>query len=93
MTRLSKLLESGMAQRREIDGDSAKQTATLILSKRVPDKSSFTVLTAGRYTDTLAKTADGWRFTRRRIELDIDISHIVAAFSPPAAVPASLAAV
>ncbi|MTD53176.1 nuclear transport factor 2 family protein [Amycolatopsis pithecellobii] len=50
-----------------VDGDTAQQTCTLILSKRSPGKEagSSVWVTAGRYSDTLRRTPEGWRFARR----------------------------
>lgn len=50
----------------EIDGDSATQVCTLLLTRREPEPGTGT----GRYTDSLVRTADGWRFASRRAKLD-----------------------
>lgn len=54
----------------EIDGDSAKQVCTLILSRRRREPNASTFGLTGRYEDELVRTPGGWRFRRRTITLD-----------------------
>lgn len=53
----------------EIDGDRATQECTLLLCTRSRGRGVAAMLT-GRYSDELVRTPDGWRFTRRVVEVD-----------------------
>ncbi len=59
----------------EVDGDRATQDVTvMILNRPKPDAGPGERTTkldrSGRYHDELARTPDGWRFTRRTATLD-----------------------
>ena len=64
------------------DGGQATQVCSLLLGRRAADKSSFSLLTSGRYADRLVKTTEGWRFAHRRIDTDRDIMAVVGELSP-----------
>jgi uncharacterized protein (TIGR02246 family) len=53
----------------EIEGDQATQVCALFLTSRAFEDGQLT-LTMGRYFDTLTRTAEGWRFTRREGFID-----------------------
>ena len=74
----------------DIDGDQATQVATLLLAKRQQDKSSVELVTTGRYRDELQRTAAGWRFIHRRVELDLDMETVYVKLTgaPPPLPPA-----
>jgi uncharacterized protein (TIGR02246 family) len=59
----------------EVDGDAAVQDVKLlVLSRPAPDAPAGArqskLTNTGRYHDTLLRTPDGWRFTRRTAFLD-----------------------
>ena len=59
----------------DVDGDRATQVVTLlVLARPAPDapreERRSRLVRTGRYTDELARTAQGWRFARRRVVLD-----------------------
>lgn len=58
----------------EVDGDRAVQDVKLlVLSRPAPEAgpgARTTLTNSGRYHDTLVRTPDGWRFTRRTAFLD-----------------------
>lgn len=53
----------------DINGDAATQLCTLLLCTRSPRRHVAALFT-GRYADELVRTAGGWRFRRRVIEVD-----------------------
>ncbi|MFN0096801.1 MAG: nuclear transport factor 2 family protein [Dehalococcoidia bacterium] len=54
-----------------VDGDGAKASgACYLLLWRLQAGAAPSVLVSGVYHDELAKTADGWRFTSRRVAPD-----------------------
>ncbi len=53
----------------EINGDTATQLCTLLLCTR-SRRRHVAALFTGRYADDLVRTAGGWRFRRRVIEVD-----------------------
>jgi hypothetical protein len=57
-----------------IDGDEAVQVCSLLMFRRHADRSTPTLLTTGRYHDELVRTAGGWRFAVRHIELHAPIA-------------------
>jgi hypothetical protein len=60
----------------EVDGDVARQTSRLITTYKAPDRSANEFVGTGIYTDELRRTADGWRFHRRRVDLDLEPSEV-----------------
>jgi hypothetical protein len=62
-------------QRVTVSGDSARQQARVVLGHRSPrrEPGTSTWLTAGSYDDTLALTADGWRFVSRAFRPDASL--------------------
>jgi len=52
-----------------IDGDGPSATGSAFLIVYLTD-GGYKVITTGRYADELAKTDDGWRFTRRAFTPD-----------------------
>ncbi|MCV7408176.1 hypothetical protein AWC05_08320 [Mycobacterium florentinum] len=65
----------------DVSGDRATQVATLLLAKRQKDKSTWDLVTSGRYTDAFARTPSGWRFVHRRVDLDLDIDAVYIALT------------
>jgi uncharacterized protein (TIGR02246 family) len=59
-----------------IDGDRARQTSRVIAVRAAPDKSEVFFVSTGMYTDELIRTAEGWRFLRRRGELDLEYEQV-----------------
>jgi hypothetical protein len=53
----------------EISGDAATHVSTLALITRSRSRGLMAIFT-GRYTDELVRTADGWRFSRRVVDVD-----------------------
>ncbi|MHB8329737.1 MAG: nuclear transport factor 2 family protein [Acidimicrobiales bacterium] len=58
-----------------VDGDRAVQDVTVLVVNRPkpdagPDERRSTLERTGRYHDDVVRTADGWRFARRRVTLD-----------------------
>lgn len=51
----------------ELDGDRARQTAYLSV---VATGAEPRIVQTGRYVDELVRTADGWRYARRTLTLD-----------------------
>lgn len=60
----------------EIDGDSATQRLRMLSVYRAEDLSRNDFVCSGWYQDELKRTADGWRYFRRRAELDLDITAV-----------------
>lgn len=54
-----------------VDGDTAVQEVTLLVVARpAAGQHGSTLQSSGRYVDDLVRTAEGWRFARRRATLD-----------------------
>ncbi|MDQ0382748.1 nuclear transport factor 2 family protein [Amycolatopsis thermophila] len=64
----------------EVDGDTATQTATLLMGHRRDDRASSTVVTTGLYQDKLVRTPDGWRFTHRLVSTDLTFRRVNKTF-------------
>lgn len=56
-----------------VEGDRAVQQCSLLLLRRQRDRGSISLVTSGRYADTLVRTASGWRFRRRAVVTDVAI--------------------
>ncbi len=59
-----------------IDGDTATQRVRMLSVYRAEDLSRNDFVASGWYVDELKRTADGWRYHRRRAELDLDIAEV-----------------
>lgn len=60
----------------ELDEDEATQRSRLITCYRALDISRNEFVATGWYIDQLKRTSEGWRFFRRRCELDLDVSNV-----------------
>jgi uncharacterized protein (TIGR02246 family) len=61
----------------EIDGDSATQRVRMMALYRAEDRSRNDFVASGWYIDELRRTADGWRYYRRRAEVDLELSEVL----------------
>jgi ketosteroid isomerase-like protein len=52
----------------DVDGDVAKQSAYLLYLDKADN---FSVSMFGVYSDELMKTADGWKYSARRLRVDV----------------------
>lgn len=52
----------------DVDGDAAKQSAYLLYLDKADN---FSVSMFGVYSDELVKTADGWKYSSRRLRVDV----------------------
>jgi uncharacterized protein (TIGR02246 family) len=57
----------------EVMGDSARQVCTLLVATRNRAGKRQHLLATGRYTDTLERTDEGWRFAKRSAAMDRDM--------------------
>ena len=55
-----------------IDGDNATQTAYLVIIGATMNDGGPALMATVRFEDELTRTADGWRFTSRTLNLDQD---------------------
>ena len=55
-----------------IDGDTARQTAYLVILGRTMNDGGPALMATVRFEDELARTDEGWRFTSRTLHLDQD---------------------
>ena len=53
-----------------VDGDHAAQRCNLLMFRRYEGHERPTLLATGRYSDTLVRTPEGWRFDLRAVQLD-----------------------
>lgn len=60
----------------EIDGDTATQRVRMISVYRAEDLTRNEFVATGWYIDTLKRTPDGWKYFRRRAELDLHIEEV-----------------
>ena len=60
----------------EFHGDAARQRSRMISCYRAQDGSRNEFVATGWYVDELKRTPEGWRFHRRRAELDLDIREV-----------------
>ena len=60
----------------EIDGDSATQRVRMLSVYRAEDLSRNEFVASGWYVDELKRTAEGWRYFRRRAELDLNLNEV-----------------
>ena len=61
----------------DIDGDSATQRVRMLSVYRAKDRSRNDFVASGWYVDQLKRTDEGWRFYRRRAELDLEIEQVL----------------
>jgi hypothetical protein len=61
----------------EIDGDVARQRSRIISCLRTPEGDRNEFVNTGFYFDILHRTADGWRFHRRRAEVDLNTEEML----------------
>jgi SnoaL-like domain len=71
----------------QISGDSKEATASVYLMLVDFGTKPASILTTGMYSDSLIKTKDGWRFTKRTTKGDVAPAAPAAAAAPPAAPP------
>jgi hypothetical protein len=62
----------------KVDGDRAEQRCNLLMLRRYESQEPPSVIATGRYTDSLVRTSEGWRFELRVVELDTRLSAKVA---------------
>ncbi|MGV3768591.1 MAG: nuclear transport factor 2 family protein [Sphingobium phenoxybenzoativorans] len=60
----------------DIQGDRAFQKVRFISCYRAPDKAKNDFVATGWYIDELRRTDEGWRYHRRRVELDLDTNEV-----------------
>ena len=60
----------------EIDGDTATQRVRMISVYRAEDLTRNEFVATGWYIDTLKRTPEGWKYFRRRAELDLHIEEV-----------------
>lgn len=53
-----------------VEGDRAEQRCSLLMFRRYEGRERPTLLATGRYSDTLVRTSEGWRFALRAVQLD-----------------------
>ncbi|HEX9832631.1 MAG TPA: nuclear transport factor 2 family protein [Mycobacterium sp.] len=66
----------------DTDGDFATQHCALTIFARGPSNNDMVVLTTGRYSDRLVRTAAGWRFVERVARTDNDLGAAISQLSP-----------
>ncbi len=71
----------------QISGDSKEATASVYLMLVDFGTKPASILTTGMYSDSLIKTKDGWRFTKRTTKGDVAPAAPAPAATPPAAPP------
>jgi hypothetical protein len=71
----------------QISGDSKEATASVYLMLVDFGTKPASILTTGMYSDSLIKTKDGWRFTKRTTKGDVAPAAPAPAAAPPAAPP------
>ncbi len=67
----------------QVSGDSKSATATVYLMLVDFSTKPPSILATGVYNDTLVKTKDGWRFTKRTTKMDASPAAPSAPTSPP----------
>jgi SnoaL-like domain len=71
----------------QISGDSKEATASVYLMLVDFGTKPASILTTGMYSDSLIKTKDGWRFTKRTTKGDVAPAAPAPAAAPPAVPP------
>lgn len=59
-----------------LDGDSASQRVRMLSLVRSPDGARNEFVASGWYFDELKRSAEGWRYHRRRVELDLSLDEV-----------------
>jgi len=59
-----------------IDGDIAQQRVRMLSILRTPNADRNEFVASGWYVDTLKRTPEGWRYYRRRVELDLSVDRV-----------------
>jgi hypothetical protein len=72
----------------ELTGDTARQRCRLITCVRSNDRSRNELVNTGWFDDDLRRTAQGWRFVRRRARVDLSIGATFAKLGIDAALAA-----
>ncbi len=62
----------------DIDGDSAQQRVRMLTVLQDGKGTRNEFVASGWYIDELKRTEEGWRYHRRRVELDLEINAVVA---------------
>lgn len=60
----------------ELKGDTAEQRVRMLSIVRSLDGSRNDFVASGWYVDTLKRTPEGWRYYRRRAELDLNLQEV-----------------
>jgi uncharacterized protein (TIGR02246 family) len=66
----------------EVDGDYATQTCAFVLYGRARHQNELKIVTTCRYEDQLARTPNGWRFTKRIAHADNDLAAMLTEIHP-----------
>lgn len=61
----------------DIDGDSAQQRVRMLTVLQDGEGTRNEFVASGWYIDELKRTAEGWRYHHRRVELDLDINMVL----------------
>jgi hypothetical protein len=67
----------------QIDGDSKQATASVYLMLLDYGTKPVSIVATGTYSDSLTKTKDGWRFTKRTTKIDAAPAAAAPAAPPP----------
>jgi len=59
-----------------VEGDMAQQRVRMLSVVRAPDGSRNEFVASGWYVDVLKRTSEGWRYHRRRVELDLKVQEV-----------------
>ena len=62
----------------DIDGDVAQQRVRMLTVLQDGNGTRNEFVASGWYIDDLKRTEEGWRYHRRRVELDLDIDAVLA---------------
>ena len=62
----------------DISGDIAQQRVRMLTVLQDGNGTRNEFVASGWYIDELKRTEEGWRFHRRRVELDLDINAVLA---------------
>ena len=62
----------------DISGDRAQQRVRMLTVLQDGQGTRNEFVASGWYIDELKRTKEGWRYHRRRVELDLDINAVVA---------------
>ncbi len=65
----------------EIEGDTARQRVRMLSIYRAENGSRNEFVSSGWYIDELKRSAEGWRYHRRRVELDLGLEQVFAKMS------------